>query len=76
MVFQAFGLLPWRTVRENVGFGLELSGMPAAGRARVDRQLSLVGLSDWAERKVASCRAACSSAWASPAPLPPTRRSC
>ncbi|MEO0654589.1 MAG: choline ABC transporter ATP-binding protein [Pseudomonadota bacterium] len=53
MVFQAFGLLPWRTVRENVGFGLELSGLPTAERAvRVDRQLSLVGLSDWADRKV------------------------
>jgi glycine betaine/proline transport system ATP-binding protein len=53
MVFQAFGLLPWRTVRENVGFGLELSGLAAAERrAKVDQQLSLVGLSDWAERKV------------------------
>jgi glycine betaine/proline transport system ATP-binding protein len=53
MVFQAFGLLPWRTVRENVGFGLELSGLPAAERrARVDRQLDLVGLSDWAGRRV------------------------
>ncbi|MCR8725824.1 choline ABC transporter ATP-binding protein [Frigidibacter sp. ROC022] len=53
MVFQQFGLLPWRTVRENVGLGLELGGMPVAEReAKVDEQLALVGLSDWAERKV------------------------
>ncbi|MDF0596648.1 choline ABC transporter ATP-binding protein [Psychromarinibacter halotolerans] len=53
MVFQAFGLLPWRTVRENVGLGLELGGMPRAERdGRVERQLDLVGLSDWADRKV------------------------
>ncbi|MDG4647736.1 choline ABC transporter ATP-binding protein [Roseibacterium sp. SDUM158017] len=53
MVFQQFGLLPWRTVRENVGFGLELSGASAAERnARVVQQLDLVGLSDWADRRV------------------------
>lgn len=53
MVFQQFGLLPWRSVRENVGLGLELSGMAKAERARqVDKQLSLVGLSEWADRKV------------------------
>ena len=53
MVFQQFGLLPWRSVRENVGLGLELGGVAAEERAkRVDRQLALVGLSDWAERKV------------------------
>ena len=28
MVFQQFALLPWRTVKENVGFGLELRRMP------------------------------------------------
>ncbi len=48
MVFQQFALLPWRTVAENVGFGLELSGVPDAERhARVDKQLDLVGLSQW-----------------------------
>jgi glycine betaine/proline transport system ATP-binding protein len=53
MVFQAFGLLPWRTVRDNVGLGLELAGQtPAQRRAKVDQQLALVNLSQWADRKV------------------------
>ena len=53
MVFQQFGLLPWRRVRENVGLGLELAGRSAAERREiVDRQLDLVGLTDWADRKV------------------------
>ncbi|MDP2738033.1 MAG: choline ABC transporter ATP-binding protein [Pseudorhodobacter sp.] len=53
MVFQAFGLLPWRTVRENIGLGLELAGMsPAERKGPVDEQLTLVNLSQWAERKV------------------------
>ena len=53
MVFQQFGLLPWRTVRENVGLGLELGGMSRARRReRVDAQLELVNLTQWAERRV------------------------
>ena len=53
MVFQQFGLLPWRTVRENVGLGLELGGQSKADRKdRVEAQLELVGLADWADRKV------------------------
>jgi len=53
MVFQQFGLLPWRTVRENVGLGLELAGIPPEGRRdRVDAQLALVNLTQWADRKV------------------------
>ena len=53
MVFQQFGLLPWRTVRENVGLGLELAGIPPEGRrAKVDEQLALVNLAQWADRKV------------------------
>jgi glycine betaine/proline transport system ATP-binding protein len=53
MVFQQFGLLPWRSVADNVGFGLELAGLPEADRhARVARQLALVGLSDRADALV------------------------
>ncbi|UHS57207.1 choline ABC transporter ATP-binding protein [Agrobacterium vaccinii] len=53
MVFQQFGLLPWRNVADNVGFGLELAGMADAERKkRVAEQLELVNLSDWADRKV------------------------
>jgi glycine betaine/proline transport system ATP-binding protein len=53
MVFQQFGLLPWRTVAENVGFGLELRGEPPAARKEVvARQLELVGLASWADRSV------------------------
>ena len=53
MVFQQFGLLPWRTVRENVGFGLELRGDSSVKRkAIVDEKLELVGLTQWAERQV------------------------
>jgi glycine betaine/proline transport system ATP-binding protein len=51
MIFQQFGLLPWRTVRENVGLGLELRGESPAERKRiVDEKLQLVGLERWAER--------------------------
>ncbi|MCX2724071.1 choline ABC transporter ATP-binding protein [Roseibium salinum] len=53
MVFQQFGLLPWRTVAENVGLGLELAGMPVKERAaKVEAQLKLVGLTGWGEKYV------------------------
>ncbi len=54
MVFQQFALLPWRSVAENVGLGLELAGVPQAERReRVARQLELVGLAQWGDRRVA-----------------------
>jgi NitT/TauT family transport system ATP-binding protein len=44
-IFQDATLLPWRTVEENVGLGLELEGAARAlRRERVARMLELVGL--------------------------------
>jgi NitT/TauT family transport system ATP-binding protein len=45
MVFQHFGLFPWKTVRENVAYGLRLAGASAAEIAeRVPQFIKLVGL--------------------------------
>jgi NitT/TauT family transport system ATP-binding protein len=49
MVFQEFGLLPWRTVTANVELGLELKGIAPARRAeRATELIKLVGLKDFA----------------------------
>src|ERR1044071_2463519 len=51
MVFQEFGLLPWRTVQANIELGLELKGNPASERAARARELiKLVGLSGFESR--------------------------
>ncbi|MBO0345751.1 choline ABC transporter ATP-binding protein [Roseibium limicola] len=53
MVFQQFALLPWRTVEDNVAFGLELAGVPKSKRMeKVKEQLELVGLDGWGEKYV------------------------
>ena len=49
-VFQSFRLIPWRNVRDNVGFGLSIAGMSRADRVqRVGRYLELVGLQRFAD---------------------------
>jgi NitT/TauT family transport system ATP-binding protein len=39
MVFQGFGLLPWRAVQHNVELGLELKGMAGEARRKVSHRL-------------------------------------
>ena len=46
MVFQHFGLFPWKTVYDNVAYGLRMAGASAADvAARVPAFISMVGLS-------------------------------
>ncbi|MCC0808204.1 ABC transporter ATP-binding protein [Methylobacterium sp. W2] len=50
MVFQDYGLFPWLTVRDNIGFGPKSRGRPAAEiRDTVERYLALVGLQRFAD---------------------------
>jgi len=45
VVFQQFALFPWKTVVENIDFGLRAIGVePAERRARVERYVELMGL--------------------------------
>ena len=45
VVFQQFALFPWKTVHENIDFGLRSQGVPAEERrARIAAQLELMGL--------------------------------
>src|SRR5580693_1526931 len=45
MVFQHFGLLPWKTVYDNAAFGLAMAGAPPAKiKETVEHYLELVGL--------------------------------
>jgi NitT/TauT family transport system ATP-binding protein len=45
MVFQEFGLFPWRSVRKNIEFGLEIRKIPKEERKAIsDRYIDLVGL--------------------------------
>jgi NitT/TauT family transport system ATP-binding protein len=45
VVFQQFALFPWKTVRQNIEFGLKCIGRPAGERkATVERYLVLMGL--------------------------------
>ena len=49
MVFQDYGIYPWKTVLANVRFGLDIAGVPrAAGNDRARRWLDRLGMADMA----------------------------
>ena len=53
MVFQHFGLLPHRSVADNVAFGLEIRGESGKDReAEVNHALELVGLRGWEKSRI------------------------
>ena len=50
MVFQDYGLFPWLTVRDNIGFGPKSRGRPTAEiKETADRFIELVGLQSFAD---------------------------
>ncbi len=77
LVFQNYGLLPWRTVMGNVEFGLEMRGVPKAKRRAIcQTYIDRVGLTGYESTTRTRSPAACSSAPRSRAPSRRIRRSC
>jgi NitT/TauT family transport system ATP-binding protein len=51
IVMQGYALLPWRTVRQNVEFGLEIKGTPKSERKGISSKfIELVGLNGFEDR--------------------------
>jgi NitT/TauT family transport system ATP-binding protein len=51
MIFQEYSLFPWRTVEENIAFGLELRGVKKPDRLSIEEKyLDLVGLKGFEHR--------------------------
>ncbi|MBR3105299.1 MAG: ABC transporter ATP-binding protein [Lachnospiraceae bacterium] len=51
IVMQGYGLFPWRTVKKNIEYGLEIKGIPKEKRGEIsDRFISMVGLEKFKNR--------------------------
>lgn len=54
IVWQDYALIPWRTILDNVAYGLELRGVPAKQRRATAREyLAMMGIEAFAEAKPA-----------------------
>jgi NitT/TauT family transport system ATP-binding protein len=52
LVFQGYSLYPWRSVSQNIAFGLELAGIDKAeSQRRVERYLRVMNLEKWAQAR-------------------------
>jgi NitT/TauT family transport system ATP-binding protein len=52
LVFQSYSLYPWRTVSQNIAFGLELAGLGRQEiRQRVEHYLAVMQLTKWADAR-------------------------
>jgi len=59
MVFQQYALFPWKTVQQNVEFGLKMRGISRVERARIAQHyIDMVGLQGFEKVIRARCRAA------------------
>jgi NitT/TauT family transport system ATP-binding protein len=77
MVFQHFGLFPWKTVYDNVAYGLRMSGASSAEIAKRVPILSISSVSPVSRRRFPiRCPAGCSSVAGSRARLPSDRVCC
>lgn len=77
LVFQSFSLYPWRTVGENVAFGLEIAGLDGATRSkRVADYLEVMGLSAFAGTLPGQLSGGMKQRPPSLALLPPSRTCC
>ena len=76
-VFQEPTCMPWRTVRDNVAYGMEVKHFPKDKiKQRVDYMLDLVGLTDTQTSTPTRSPPAWCSASPSPGPLPWTPTCC
>lgn len=77
MVFQKLALMPWKTVMENVEFGLKMKGVPKAQRRETaQKYINLVGLQGFEKSYPSQLSGGMKQRAGIAAPIPTIRRLC